>query len=47
MLTLGRHDVETKADGWTVVTRDGSLAAHFEDTIAVTENGPEVLTAVA
>jgi methionyl aminopeptidase len=46
MLTLGRHDVETKADGWTVVTRDGSLAAHFEDTIAVTENGPEVLTAV-
>jgi methionyl aminopeptidase len=47
MLTLGRHDVETKADGWTVVTRDGSLAAHFEDTIAVTEDGPEVLTAVA
>jgi methionyl aminopeptidase len=47
MLTLGRHDVETKADGWTVVTRDGSLAAHFEDTIAVTEDGPEVLTLVA
>ena len=44
MFTLGSADVETLADGWTVVTRDGSLAAHFEDTIAVTENGPEVLT---
>ena len=32
-------------DGWTVVTADGSLAAHFEHTIAVTENGPEILTA--
>jgi methionyl aminopeptidase len=44
MLTLGSADVETLADGWTVVTRDGSLAAHWEDTVAVTENGPEVLT---
>ena len=40
MLTLGGHEVEVKPDGWTVVTRDGSLAAHFEHTIAVTENGP-------
>jgi len=31
-------------DGWTAVTRDGSLAAHFEHTIAITEHGPEVLT---
>jgi len=37
-------DVETLADGWTVVTSDGSIAAHWEDSIAVTENGPEVLT---
>ncbi len=44
MLTLGSADVETLADGWTVVTRDGSVAAHWENTIAVTENGPEVLT---
>jgi methionyl aminopeptidase len=44
MLTLGSADVETLADGWTVVTRDGSLAAHWEDTVAVTEQGPEVLT---
>ena len=33
-----------KPDGWTVVTSDGSLAAHFEHTIAVTDNGPEILT---
>ena len=44
MFTLGAADVETKVDGWTVVTRDGSIAAHFEDTLAVTEDGPQVLT---
>jgi methionyl aminopeptidase len=47
MLTLGGHEVEVKPDGWTVVTSDGSLAAHFEHTIAVTDNGPEILTTVA
>jgi methionyl aminopeptidase len=46
MLTLGRGDVEVKPDGWTVVTRDGSLAAHFEHTIAITDNGPEILTTI-
>ena len=46
MLTLGSHEVEVKPDGWTVVTSDGSLAAHFEHTIAVTENGPQILTTV-
>jgi methionyl aminopeptidase len=46
MLTLGSYEVGIKPDGWTVVTRDGSLAAHFEHTIAVTENGPEILTTV-
>jgi methionyl aminopeptidase len=45
MFTLGSSDVETKADGWTVITRDGSVAAHFEDTLAVTEDGPVILTA--
>jgi methionyl aminopeptidase len=44
MLTLGGYEVGIKPDGWTVVTRDGSLAAHFEHTIAVTDNGPEILT---
>lgn len=47
MLTLGSHEVEVEPDGWTVVTKDGSLAAHFEHTIAITDNGPEILTRVA
>jgi methionyl aminopeptidase len=46
MLTLGSPDVDIQSDGWTVVTRDGSLAAHFEHSIAVTENGPEILTTI-
>jgi len=47
MFTLGSGDVYVEADGWTVNTTDGALAAHFEHTIAVTENGPEILTTVA
>jgi methionyl aminopeptidase len=46
MLTLGSHEVGIRPDGWTVVTRDGSTAAHFEHTIAVTDNGPVILTTV-
>ncbi len=46
MFTLGSGDVETKSDGWTVVTRDGSVAAHFEHSIAVTDHGPEILTTI-
>jgi methionyl aminopeptidase len=44
MVTMGSWEVKILDDGWTAVTRDGSLAAHFEHTIAVTESGPEVLT---
>jgi methionyl aminopeptidase len=44
MFTLGGEETRILADDWTVVTRDGSLAAHFEHTIAITEDGPEVLT---
>jgi methionyl aminopeptidase len=44
MVTMGSWEVKILDDGWTAVTRDGSLAAHFEHTIAVMENGPEVLT---
>jgi len=44
MVTMGRWEVRILDDGWTAVTQDGSLAAHFEHTVAVTENGPEVLT---
>jgi methionyl aminopeptidase len=44
MVTMGSWEVKVLEDGWTAVTRDGSLAAHFEHTIAITETGPEVLT---
>ena len=45
MFMLGEEQTRVLADEWTVVTADGSLAAHFEHTVAVTEDGPEVLTA--
>ena len=44
MVTAGRAATRTLDDGWTVVTADGSRAAHFEHTVAVTDDGPEVLT---
>jgi methionyl aminopeptidase len=44
MITQGGRGVEILKDGWTVVTADGKLAAHFEHTIAVTEDGPKILT---
>ncbi len=44
MINAGTHEVETLPDGWTVVTKDGSLSAHWEHTIAVTDDGPRVLT---
>lgn len=46
MVTAGRPDVRVLEDHWTAVTADGSLAAHFEHTVAITENGTEVLTAL-
>ncbi len=46
MITLGDHDIRVSEwDGWSIYTADNSLAAHYEHTIAVTENGPWVLTA--
>lgn len=44
MVNAGGFQVETLDDGWTAVTLDGSLSAHFEHTVAVTEDGPEILT---
>jgi methionyl aminopeptidase len=44
MFTLGTHEVRVKSDGWTVATADGSLAAHWENTIAITSDGPRILT---
>ncbi len=44
MVNAGAYEVRSLDDGWTVVTADGSLSAHFEHTIAITEDGPEILT---
>lgn len=44
MATLGKEKIKTDGDGWTILTRDGSLAAHFEHTVLVTETGAEILT---
>lgn len=44
MINAGGPDVELLDDGWTAVTRDGSLSAHFEHSIAITDNGPEILS---
>ncbi len=44
MATLGKEKIVTEKDGWTISTKDGSLAAHFEHTILITEDGVEILT---
>ncbi len=46
MINLGTYKVKQLSDGWTVKTADGKLAAHFEHTIAITSNGPVILTKV-
>lgn len=46
MITIGSPATKTLSDKWTVVTADGSLAAHFEHTVVITANGPRILTAV-
>jgi len=44
MINLGSGEVKILPDGWTVLTADGGLSAHFEHTVAITENGPVILT---
>lgn len=46
MINIGDYKVRTLEDGWTVVTEDGSLSAHIENTIAITDNGPEILSKI-
>lgn len=46
MVNVGNYDVKVMPDGWTVLTRDGSLSAHFEHTIAITPDGPQIMTMV-
>lgn len=46
MLNIGTYHVKTLDNGWTVVTVDGNLSAHYENTIAITEDGPEILSMI-
>jgi methionyl aminopeptidase len=46
MVNVGGYEVEIKEDGWTAVTKDGSLAAHFEHSVAITKNGPYILSQI-
>jgi methionyl aminopeptidase len=46
MVNSGGAEVRMRADGWTAATADGSRSAHFEHTVAITENGPEILTPI-
>lgn len=46
MVNIGSPDVKVLPDGWTVLTRDGSLSAHFEHTVVITPEGPQILTVV-
>jgi methionyl aminopeptidase len=46
MVNAGSYEVRTLEDGWTAVTKDGSLSAHFEHTVAITEDGPVILSTV-
>ena len=44
MINEGTHAIRNMPDGWTVKTRDGKLSAHFEHTVAITADGPKILT---
>ena len=44
MVNAGKHEVKVMPDGWTVLTKDGSLSAHFEHTVAITSDGPLIMT---
>jgi methionyl aminopeptidase len=44
MINAGVKEVYTAQDGWTILTKDGKVSAHFEHTIAITENGPKILS---
>ncbi len=44
MINIGKHDVKVLSDGWTVVTKDRKPSAHFEHTVAITADGPQILT---
>ena len=47
MVNIGQFQVNFSQDGWTITTKDGTLSAHFEDTIAITKKDPQILTKLA
>ena len=46
MVNVGGFDVKVLPDGWTVLTKDGSLSAHFEHTVVITPDGPKIMTLI-
>ena len=46
MVNAGNYGVKVLPDGWTVLTKDGSLSAHFEHTVVITPDGPKIMTVV-
>mgnify|MGYP003346540604 CR=1 FL=1 len=44
MINAGSREIYEAEDGWTILTEDGDLSAHYENTIVITKNGPKVLT---
>ena len=44
MINMGLKEIKTDSDGWTIRTLDGQVSAHFEHTIAITNNGPKILS---
>ena len=46
MVNIGGYHVDVEENQWTVVTRDNSLSAHYENTVAILEGGPEILTLI-
>ena len=46
MVNMGHHSILIEEDNWTVITKDGSLSSHYEHTIAITNDGVEILTAL-
>ena len=46
MINEGTYELKTLSDGWTTVTLDGKLSAHYENTLAITKDGPRILTLI-
>ena len=46
MVNMGSSEIVIKENGWTAATKDGSLSAHFEHTMVITNNGPEILSKI-